>query len=537
MKKILLYIFYLLPSAFCLQPVFSQPLISIYENNTLVSFSKHIYSTDSGFHSSIRPYMVNEMKKAFDYDSVLNSYTIARFTDRKALNIIFNRNLLVMKKKNYGFTIDPLFDFASGYDFANKRSQWTNTRGLILQGYLGDNFAFSTSFYETQAKVPLWIYNYALPRNTMPGQGRIKTFGKDALDYANASGYISWSPSTFFNFQLGHGKQFWGDGYRSVILSDFSLYHPYFMVTTNFWKIKYVNLFSQFSHPDEEWETAGDPVYKKKFSTMHYLSFAPGKRFNISLFESIIWQMSDSAFHRGFDMNYLNPVIFYRPVEFNLGSGDNITMGLNLRYTVTGSLTLYGQFVFDEMRIRELTSGDGWAGNKFAWQAGIKSFDPFGIENLFLQAEFNLVRPYMYTHVTTVQNYSHAREPLAHPNGANTKEAVIIARYNYKRLCFDLKYVWSGSGLDSSRIHFGKNIFRLYSERPYEYGNKTGQGLYTTLDQFDVSLSYLVNPVTNMNLFVAATLRREENYKIKNSYSIVSFGFRTSLRNLYYDFL
>jgi hypothetical protein len=74
------------------------------------------------------------------------------------------------------------------------------------------------------------------------------------------------------------------------------------------------------SPPDEKWETAGDPVYKKKYSTMHYLSFAPGKRLNISLFESIIWQMADSTFQRGFDMNYLNPVLFYRPVEFTLGS-------------------------------------------------------------------------------------------------------------------------------------------------------------------------------------------------------------------------
>jgi hypothetical protein len=76
-----------------------------------------------------------------------------------------------------------------------------------------------------------------------------------------------------------------------------------------------------------------------------------------------------------------------------------------------------------------------------------------------------------------------------------------------------MKYVWSGSGLDSSEISYGKNIFRVYGDHPFEYGNITGQGLYTTLNQLDASVSYLVNPSTNMNIFVSATIRKEENYK------------------------
>ena len=136
----------------------------------------------------------------------------------------------------------------------------------------------------------------------MPGQGRVKPYETGAWDYANASGYISWSPGKYFNFQLGHGKHFWGDGYRSLILSDVSLYNPYFMITTTFWKIKYVNLYSQFSHPDVvDHVSEGDPVYAKKFSTMHYLSFAPNSKWNISLFEAITWQAYDSTFYRGFE--------------------------------------------------------------------------------------------------------------------------------------------------------------------------------------------------------------------------------------------
>jgi hypothetical protein len=308
------------------------------------------------------------------------------------------------------------------------------------------------------------------------------------------------------------------------------------MITTSFWKIKYVNLYSQFTHPELFYVANGDKIFYKKYSTMHYLSYIPGKRWNIALFESIVWQASDSTYNRGFDMSYLSPVIFFRPIEFNLGSGDNSMMGVNLRYTAADGIAIYGQFVIDEFMIKEITNGNGWAGNKFAWQVGVKTFDLFKIKNLNLQAEYNLIRPYMYSHYTLVQNYSHARETLAHPSGANTKEAVVIGKYNYKRLYFNVKYVWAGFGLDSAGIDFGKNIFRNYLDHPNEYGNHTGQGLYTTLNQLDMSVSYLVNPSTNMNLFVGATMRREKNSKIDNQYTYFSFGFRTSLRNLYYDF-
>jgi hypothetical protein len=310
------------------------------------------------------------------------------------------------------------------------------------------------------------------------------------------------------------------------------------MITTTFWKIKYVNLYSQFSHPDviANNSTGGDPIYAKKYSTMHYLSFAPSKKWNISLFEAIIWQASDSSFNRGFDISYLNPVIFYRPVEFNLGDGDNALIGMNVRYSAFKKTALYGQFLIDEFKIKEMTNGKGWAGNKYAWQLGVKSFDLFGITNLNLQAEYNLIRPYTYSHYQLVQNYSNAKEPLAHPDGSNVKEAVVIANYNYKRLYFNLKYVNASFGTDPAGKNYGGDIFKSYATAVSEYGNKTGQGIPGTLNQIDFTASFLVNPVTDMNLFVGAVYRSEEVEGIKNSYSYISFGFRTSLRNLYTDF-
>ena len=534
MKRIFLLIF---PFLTCITSP-AQELNSVYDNNAYVSFEKYIYTTDSSFHTSVKPYFIPEMKQAFNYDSVKGSYGIERYRSKKVLNLIFNRNLFVLKKKEYGFTIDPQVDFEAGYDWKNSWSSWVNTRGFVAEGYIGKNFAFSTRFYENQSKPPVWINNYVLLRNTMPGQGGVKSFGINAWDYENAAGYISYSPSKFFNFQLGQGKQFWGDGYRSLILSDFSPTHPYFMITTNFWKIKYVNLYSEFSHPDvtDYTNNNGSSVFAKKYCSMQYLSFVPSKRWEISLFEAVIWAVDDSTFHRGYELSYLNPVIFFRPLEFNLGSFDNDLMGVNLRFTAGKGIILYGQFLIDDMRIKDFLAGNGEYRNKYAVQTGVKTYDLFGIKNLFLQAEFNTIRPYTYSHRSPVQNYSNGGEPLAHPAGANTREAVLIANYNFKRLYLNLKYVWEGFGLDSGKYNYGKNIFRDYTDYPHEYGNRTGQGLYTTMHQLDISASLLINPAYDLNLFAGFTFRREENFQMDNRYAFFSFGVRTSLRNLYYDF-
>jgi hypothetical protein len=316
------------------------------------------------------------------------------------------------------------------------------------------------------------------------------------------------------------------------MLSDLSMNYPYLMLNTKIWKIKYVNLFTQFIQP------GGNSIdaFPRKYGSFHYLSFLAGKKWNISLFEAIIWQAEDSTSHRGFDVNYLNPVIFYNPIEFSLGSPDNSLMGLNLSFKASHQLSFYGQFVIDEWRMKEMKAGNGWHGNKYATQLGFRSFNTGGVKNLELQGEYNYVRPYMYSHWKPMQNYAHYKEPLAYPFGANTQELVGIVKYNYNRFYLNLKYNIAAFGLDTAGLNFGKNIFSPYTSYVSVYGNHAGQGLRTLMQQVDCSVSYLLNPSTNMNLFLAATIRKEENHKFKNDYLLISFGFRTSLRNLYYDF-
>ena len=125
---------------------------------------------------------------------------------------------------------------------------------------------------------------------------------------------------------------------------------------------------------------------------------------------------------RNFDVNYLNPIIFFRPIEYNIGSSDNSFFGVNLKATIFKRHILYSQLILDEFLLEEIRNNNGWWANKYGFQFGYKSFDLFELNGLGFQLEFNSVRPFTYSHLSSLQNYGNANHSLAHPLESNFRE-------------------------------------------------------------------------------------------------------------------
>lgn len=199
----------------------------------------------------------------------------------------------------------------------------------------------------------------------------------------------------------------------------------------------------------------------------------------------VVWQDRDSNSTRTLDMNYLNPVIFYRPVEYSQGSPDNVILATSMRFKMSPRLQLYGQVIIDEFLLNEYQKKTNWWGNKYGGQFGFKAYDIF-TPNLHFQVEFNSVRPFTYTHGSPIQAWGHLNQPLAHPMGANFAELMIFARYDFDLWSFTEQFSWAAYGRDRDKDgdglidNFGGDIFRSY-ENPFEtYNNDLQQGLKTT---------------------------------------------------------
>jgi hypothetical protein len=379
----------------------------------------------------------------------------------------------------------------------------------------------------------------------VPGQGNIQVLinntglhyylNKSGFDFNNASGYIAWQASKYLDFQFGHGKNFIGDGYRSLLLSDNSSDNLFFKATLNVWHLKYMVLLNQYVDLQDTTTLPGG--FARKYSAIHYLSWAVSKRVTLSLFDAVVWSAVDTAGnYRGFDVQYLDPVIFLRPVEFNLGSPDNALLGINYSVIVGKHSVFYGQVMLDEFILSKFIAGQGYWANKQGFQFGFKTFDAFHIKNLYLQSEFNYVKPYTYSEQHESINYGASNQPLADPFGANFYESVNFARYHYKRFYFQYEFLYAIYGQDPPGLNYGGDIYKSYDTYVSAYGNYVGQGIRTRLLYHNLSASFLINPTYNLNFTVGAVFRNLSTASSSANTHYFYIGLRTSLRNLYYDF-
>ena len=503
------------------------------ERTMLQRYEEALSDKDVFFHTAFRPWTTTELRRAIPFDS-LNRFPLkdSRFNKTWFGRKLRSEHLFTVNEPDFRLTVDPLFDFSVSRETETKENLYVNTRGARILGTLTDKISFYTGFYETQAKFPQYLDAFINTFTVVPGQGKVKRLEGGVYDYSMAFGGITFTPSKYFNVQLAHDKNFIGDGYRSLLLSDNSFNYPFLKLTADVWRLKYSVLYAQFI----DLLSPHDPDigYRKKYGTFHYLDIRIAKRLYFGFFEGVIWK-SDSMGTRNFELNYLNPVIFLRPVEASLDSPDNMMLGANVRYKILQRTSVYGQLLLDEFKLDEIKAGNGWWGNKHAFQLGIKSYS-VGIKNLNLQAELNFVRPYTFQHRSTLQNYAHYNQALAHPLGANFVEEVFLVDYRIKRWYAAAKVVTATIGWDINGENYGQNIFRDYFTYRSVYGNDILQGLQTDFLYYEVKAGYLVNPVYNFVVEIGAASRELKNNLVNEKAMLLTFGIRTSLLNKYYDF-
>ena len=395
--------------------------------------------------------------------------------------------------KDFDLHISPVFHFGYGIE-KGQDNIFTNSRGLVIRGMISKKVGFYTYLVENQMRFPSYVRDWINDdRFVIPGEGFWKSYKDNGVDFFTARGYISFDAAKFINFQFGHDKQFIGNGYRSLAFSDFSNNHLFLKINTNVWRLHYSFMVSEM-RADAFGNSGGSfssMDYPKKYLAFHRIGVNVTDNLNLGIFEGIAFGQAKDSLGTSFELDYLNPIIFYRAVEQSGGSQDNALFGADFTWNFLNSFSLYGQVVLDEFLLREVKSGDGWWGNKIAYQVGLKYIDVFGINNLDLQLEGNFARPYTFAHVTNFTSYSHYKQALAHPLGANFKEFIAIAHYQpIPKLRLSSKLVLANYGADTDSTNWGADILKSYNDREMDFNNKIGQGVATDLFFFDFTASY-----------------------------------------------
>ncbi len=508
------------------------------EHDLTWRYEKAMARHDLAFHTSVKPFFQYELNAIPFVDTL------------RWPHIISDKKTTIPTDSGKYIRAQVLFDAQSGLDLADAQGRPFKGRaggGFQLSGRISPKLFITGHYLYRLQTTPDYLAEMANRRYVLPSHGFVQPVLNHAYQSHTIGGYAHFTPSKHFNFQLGQGRNFFGDGYRSVLLSDNHYHYPYLKITTSFWRFRYVNLYAMMNNlAESDGKRSG---IRKKFITFHYLSYLVNKKLTLSFFESVIWHAKDNHLMRGFDLAYLNPIILYRPVEFNMGSADNAIVGIGWKWKITHKINAYGQLLLDEFLLSRIQEDwqqflspnqdlrNGWWANKYAVQFGAKAFDVFRMEGLSVQSEFNLARPYTYSHGTLTQNYAHHGQPLAHPMGSNFYEWVNIARYLKNNWLFEAQLNHILHGENPSPIHnYGGDIFIPYQNRHSEMENFTGQGIQRRILYGRLRGAILLDTRTNLRLEGGYAFRQDKNdFRSKNTH-FVFLGLRSALFNRYTDY-
>jgi hypothetical protein len=440
--------------------------------------------------------------------------------------------------RDFDLHINPVLHVGVGNDSRSDEMLYVNTRGVEIRGVVDKKVGFYTYLADNQTMLPSYVNDIKDSVGIVPHEGFWKTY-KDggAVDFLHARGYITFEATKNINVAFGHDRFFVGNGHRSLIFSDFGPPALFLKGNVKVWKINYLFLLNQMVATPRR--TSGNIFrgYPNKYTALHHLSVNIGKKLNVGVFEAVIFSPDDSLGTDHFRLEYLNPIIFYRAIEQQNGSTDNVLLGLDFKWNALKRFSVYGQFMLDEFVIDHIRSGDGWWANKFGVQLGGKYIDAFGIPNLDLQGEINLIRPYTYSHRNPFASYTGYGQPLAHPVGANLKEFIGIARYQpLDRLRLTGKLIFTQVGRDRPGENWGSDLLKDYQTREQEYGNKIGQGVDNKILFASLTGSWMIRH----NLFADASLVLRQSKSPESMYnyntSITSLALRWNIAQRLYEF-
>ena len=434
-------------------------------------------------------------------------------------------NLIEVDQPDFFLSVNPVINLQVMKESNNDEMLFVNTRGIVARGLIARKIGFYTYLTDNQERAPKFVQNWINKYRAVPGAGFYKTFKTTGVDYLDGRGGITFNIAKFVDFQFGYDKQFMGNGYRSLYLSEFANNYLFLNLNLKVWRLNYVAKTMQLTSQYKRGST--DTLFPKKYAAIHHISFNAPKWLTVGLFEGIVFDRLND-----FEFAYLNPIIFLRPMEQNLGSEDNAFVGFDIKANIAKRFQVYSQVNFDEFVLSEIKKGDGWWANKWSMQFGGKYIDAIGVKNLDLQAEVNIIRPFTYSHNDTIANYTHYNQPLAHPLMANVREFVGIARWQpaSKWYIQGRMNIWE-QGSDTANMNYGNNIFLDSDTRPKERGFFFGDAKPLKGVNGNLWLAY----EWKENFFIETNLLVRK-LSGTNTSTTISFGIRWNAARREYDF-
>ncbi|MEM9996338.1 MAG: capsule assembly Wzi family protein [Bacteroidota bacterium] len=455
------------------------------------------------------------------------------------------RTFIGASGEDYVFQAEPLAYLSLGSArqtgaataFGDQVTTLRNTRGFRIAGHV-DLSETTKIFVESR----VMDNQYTLPQGAVVDLSPdYRPFGErigerdfdngDTYDYWLVSGIVGFD-SKHFEARFGRDQNRWGPGYGSLLLSNYAPTYDFLQFRTRFWRIEYVNLFAAFVDVTRERDAFSRQV-RAKYGSLHRLSIDLPYGLQFAVSEAATLAPTDEDRGPEFYLAYLNPVIFYRALDFEMGSPANMLLAFDGQWTIPSAwlgnrgATLYYQFVFDEFRASEFFSGNGWRNNKWGVTLGARLVD-LPVSNLDLTLEYARIRPFTYTSANPARAYVHRTGLIGHPIGPNAQDVSFLATYRpMTRLLLGLGGAFTSTGRNAGGFpsadgffNFGSDPLVSYNEcfqredtcfgNGNEFGNEVGQGIGQTRVLLEGRVGYELLPKLTFEVAGRLTSQTDE---------------------------
>mgnify|MGYP001772960714 CR=1 FL=1 len=257
---------------------------------------------------------------------------------------------------------------------------------------------------------------------TDPSLGRILKFTIEARRYFDR--YAGYLQLRWGDVRVRFGREALSLGYSPIDNLILSPQAP--MLDGLLLDFTHSNLRFTYLHAAAEGtDTAGAPV-PSKYIALHRLGWEPCAGLSLALYDMVVYS------GRGFDFAYANPLAFFVSAGLQTAersNRDNSLLALELALRPASRALLYGTLLVDDLNYSTLfdTSIAGNT-NKFAFQLGVAGLVPIGPLGLQIATEYVRIGPFVFTHRSIVNSWTHLNAPLGYSMQPNSDRLAVQLR-------------------------------------------------------------------------------------------------------------
>ena len=447
-------------------------------------------------------------------DGYLGREAAGLFGERASGATLYPNNVSFLRiaEEDYAVEFSPLLGLAAGPALVNRPggggeetvSAWEAARGARAAGHVGRFFA-EARVTETQVLVP----NGSRTRSTAPRVAFARTSGQPdpEYDYLRATGLVGYRDKRV-EVRAGRDRNRWGFARGSLALSNYASEYDHAQVRLTLGPISFQSLYARFLDPREPGGSDRDGVVEQRYGAFHRASARVGAGVELEVFETVMFGDREDDNRNGFEPAYLVPFGFYRAVERDLGSPDNMLLGAGASWQAASGVRVYAQGLLDELVASEFF--DEAFTSKWGFVVGAQVAD-LGLPNTDLQIEYARIRPYVYAHRDSVSAAVHYGDVLGHPAGPNASDLSLRVEHRPGRdwvVSADLAYTVRGR--DTEAVNFGSDPQRdTDDDRPPE-PLPTLQGVRQRLAYADVQVGARLLPDATAGVRLLAAYTDDE---------------------------